>query len=333
VTRTDGRNAKSVSRETRQKIRNKKANLLITLSGQLILAVLVILSTLSELQAKDSTPCSWNQKNRGFEGQSPAKVCLFFDDGYYSVYYYAYPILKKHRLPATLGLVASKVQKPNTRKNFLHHLRFGFLNRNEVSEMIDSLGVEVASHSVTHRRLTEISDTMDLRYELFYSKQVLESLFQQEVITFVYPYGKYDDRILRLTQAAGYKIGRTTEFGEPNFWVAPLKVPIKEVRNTTTLDEIITHIKRFDITVLLFHRILEKPSLFTEFSVSRFDSLLTLLDSLKVKVMTLRGLYEEWRREVFAKAVIERGILDRKNWSDYLFQKVDIDQTRTSTRF
>lgn len=261
------------------------------------------------------------------------KVCLFFDDGYYSVYHYAYPVLLKHRMTATLGVVVSKVLGPQHRQDLHHHLRLGFLNKTEIQEMIDSLRVEVASHSVTHPRLTEISDTMALRYELFYSKQILESLFGQEVITFVYPYGRYDNQILRLTRKAGYKIGRTCEFGEPNFWVAPLKVPCKEVRNTTTIDEIINHIKRFDLTILLFHRILPRPGLFTEFSVNRFDSLLTLLNSQKVKVMTLRELYDDWRREVFARTILEKGLLDRRNWAGYLFQEVDIDQTRTPARF
>lgn len=262
---------------------------------------------------------------------NPPKVVLFFDDGYYSVYQYAYPRLKKYKMSASLGLIAGKVLEANRRS--VRSPFNSYLNQAEIQEMIDSLEIEVASHSFSHHRLTEIAETTTLKYELFHSKQVLESLFNQEVITFVYPYGRYDDRILRLTKLAGYKIGRTCDFGEPNFWVAPLKVPIKEVRNTTTIDEILRHIQRFDATVLLFHRIVPKPQFFTEFSVERFDTLLNLLFTQEVKVVTLRQLYEDFWLELFVKAVREKGILDKREWLDYLFQKVDIDQTRTSTRF
>ncbi len=262
---------------------------------------------------------------------NPPKVVLFFDDGYASVYHYAYPLLKKYKMSASLGLITGKVIEANRRS--VRSSFNSYLNQAEIQEMIDSLGVEVASHSFSHHRLTEISDTMVLRYELFHSKQVLESLFNQTVITFVYPYGRYDDQILRLTRLAGYKIGRTCEFGEPNFWIAPLKVPIKEVRNTTTVDEILKHIQRFEVTVLVFHRIMPKPRLFTEFSVERFDTLLNLLFTQKVKVVTLRQVYEDFWLELFVKAVREKGILDKREWLDYLFQKVDIDQTRTPTRF
>jgi peptidoglycan/xylan/chitin deacetylase (PgdA/CDA1 family) len=198
--------------------------------------------------------------------------------------------------------------------------------------MIDSLSVEIASHSVSHPRLTELSDTIAIKYELAFSKQILESLFGQEVITFVYPYGKYDDPIIRMVSAAGYKIGRTCDFGEPNFWVAPLKIPIKEVRNTTLVGEIINHIKRHDETVLLFHRIVPKPHSFTDYSVSQFDSLLAVLLRRKVKVVSLRGIYDDWCQKVLQRAILERGLFDKNYWQKYLFQKVDIDQTRTPSR-
>lgn len=257
-------------------------------------------------------------------------VVLFFDDGYYSIYQYAYPLLKKYKMKASLGIIASYVKEIATNPNRGPN---SFMIKNEIQEMIDSLSVEIASHSVTHPRMIDLEDTMLIKYELSVSKEILESLFGQKVITFVYPYGRYDDRIARLTAEAGYKIGRTCDFGEPNFWIARYKVPIREVRDTMSVKEIIDHIKRHDETVLVFHRIVPNPQVFTEYSVSRLDSLLSVLQTMNIPVYTLKGLYDYWRRNTLQKAILERGLLDRKNWEILLFQKVDIDQTRPDSRF
>ncbi len=257
-------------------------------------------------------------------------VVLFFDDGYYSAYQYAYPLLKKYEMTASLGIIASYVKEiaanPNRGPN-------SFMIKREIQEMIDSLSVEIASHSVTHARLIDLEDTMLIKYELSVSKEILESLFNQKVITFVYPYGRYDDRIVRMTKEAGYKIGRTCDFGEPNFWIARYKVPIREVRDTMSIKEIIGHIKRHDETILVFHRIVPNPQVFTEYSVSRLDSLLSVLKTMRIPIHTLQGLYEYWLKNTLQKAILERGLLDRKNWENLLFQEVDIDQTRSDSRF
>ena len=264
---------------------------------------------------------------------SMPNVVICFDDGYQSVYHYAYPMLKKYKMTATLALVTSKVVPEAHRGTISGGLRYGFLSKAEIQEMIDSLGIEIASHSVSHCSLTAVTDSMIRKYELVASKQVLESLFGQKVITLVYPYGKYDDQVIRLAAEAGYRIGRTCEFGEPNFWVAPFKVPIKEIRNSTSIKEIIDHIRRFDLTILVFHRILPNPHVFTEFSVTRFDSLLAALRLQKFQVSTIRGMYDDWRQKVIENLVLESGLFDRNYWQKYLFQKVDIDLTGTSPRF
>ena len=253
-------------------------------------------------------------------------VVLFFDDGFYAFYQYAYPLLKRHKMTASLGLIASYIKNYKLKNNRTLN---SFMTQNEVQELIDSLAVEIASHSVSHTRLIEIQDTMLIKYELVVSKKILESLFDQKVITFVYPYGKYDDQIVRMTSEAGYLIGRTCDFGEPNFWIAPFKVPIKEVRDTMSVKHISDYIKKHDQTVLVFHKIVPKPKVFTEYSVSRFDSILSILELLKVRIYTMRELYGNWRQEVLRKIILERGLLSSDNWDSLLFQQVDIDLTRT----
>ncbi len=201
------------------------------------------------------------------------------------------------------------------------------MNRGEVNEMIDSLGIEIASHSVTHRDMTKLS-TDEIKYELSKSKQVLDSLFNQEVITFVYPYGAVNSHIVDLTKAAGYKLGRSIRWGEPNLWVDRYIIPIKEVRMSTPVQEVISHIKYHKTTVLLFHRLSPQPTYFTEWGNDQFQELLSLLKADEnIEIITLKELYQEWWQELTTKYLAKKGWLPIKN--PVLFQKVDVDQTRT----
>jgi hypothetical protein len=68
---------------------------------------------------------------------------------------------------------------------------------------IAAIGVEVGSHTVSHPRLTELSDT-ELRDELRDSKQELEDELQRRCTLLVYPFGDQDARVREAARAAGY---------------------------------------------------------------------------------------------------------------------------------
>jgi len=67
------------------------------------------------------------------------------------------------------------------------------LTEGQIREMV-GMGHELVSHSVTHRRLTELSAD-ELDYELKHSKEVLEA-FQGEVRGFGYPEGSYNRSVI-----------------------------------------------------------------------------------------------------------------------------------------
>lgn len=259
----------------------------------------------------------------GIDTNLKRQVILSFDDGYYSVYKYAYPVLKKHNIPITLALITSYLEKSNTVRPYASANLF--MNRGEVQDMIDNLDIEVASHSVTHPDLTKLSDEA-IKFELNKSKRTLDSLFIQQTITFVYPYGAVNRKTVDLVKQSGYKLGRSIRWGDPNLWVDRYLLPIKEVRNTTTIQEILNHIKYHKTTILLFHRLTPQPTVFTEWGSNQFKDLLTILNSDEnIEFLTLRDLYLKWWQEIMVKYIKEKG------WLDYpiLFEKIDIDQTRT----
>jgi peptidoglycan/xylan/chitin deacetylase (PgdA/CDA1 family) len=248
-------------------------------------------------------------------------VVLSVDDGYHSVYENIYPLLKRYRMTMTLALITGCIAEGRPS----YGPSEGFLNEREISEMMDSCDIEIASHSVTHPRLTEIGNAAAWQ-EIVDSKRQLESLFGTEVITFVYPYGRSDGRVRNLVRRAGYKLARKVGPGTPNLWVEPYQIPEVELRIQASLPEIISHIRRSQTTVLLLHRIVPSAKVFTEWSVADFWALLDWIHRRQVRVVTLAGLYREWWREKLNRALLEA--TGRSN-SARLFEDVDIDATRT----
>jgi len=248
-------------------------------------------------------------------------VVLSVDDGYHSVYENIYPLLKRYRMTMTLALYTASIA--DGRPSYLPS--DGFLNKREIREMIDSCDIEIASHSVTHARLTEVDDASAWR-EIVDSRRQLESLFGSEVITFVYPYGRSDGRIRNMVRRAGYKLARKVGPGTPNLWVDPYRIPEVELRVQARLSDIISYIRWHRTTVLLLHRIVPVPEKFTQWSVADFSALLDWLHRRHIRVATLAGLYQDWWRARLNRALVES--TGRSN-STGLFEDVDIDATRT----
>jgi peptidoglycan/xylan/chitin deacetylase (PgdA/CDA1 family) len=249
-------------------------------------------------------------------------VVLSVDDGYHSVYVNVYPLLRRHRMTMTLALITGYIAKGEPS----YQPTGRFLNEREVREMMDSCGIEIASHSMTHARLTQIGDA-EAWWEITESKRQLESLFHTDVITFVYPYGYMDGRIRNMVRRAGYRLARKVGPGTPNLWAEPYQIPEVELRMEARLSSIISHIRRHRTTVLLLHRIVHSPRVFTEWSVDDFRALLDWLHRRRVRVVTLADLYWEWWRER-----LNRALLEATAGSDpaRLFEEVNVDATRTS---
>jgi peptidoglycan/xylan/chitin deacetylase (PgdA/CDA1 family) len=74
------------------------------------------------------------------------------------------------------------------------------------------LGHQLGSHTVTHRRLTTLSDN-DLHVELTDSRSALEQLIGGSVDWLAPPGGAIDERSLSAALACGYRIVRTMRWG------------------------------------------------------------------------------------------------------------------------
>lgn len=135
-------------------------------------------------------------------------ICLIFDDGYFDFYHYAFPLLKKYEIKALLAVPSKYILKtcqtqPKIRLSFKHddcykNYESGtFCSFEELKEMQSSGLVKIASHSHSHCDLTD--NTCDLEKELKLSKEILEKNLGGKIENFVYPYGKYNNEILKKT--------------------------------------------------------------------------------------------------------------------------------------
>ncbi|MEO0067845.1 MAG: polysaccharide deacetylase family protein [candidate division WOR-3 bacterium] len=255
---------------------------------------------------------------------SEHRVILSIDDGYRCIYDNVYPLLKKYKMTATIALIVDYVAgiktgygNPNT-----------FLSYNQIKEMIDSTGIEIASHSLSHPYLTRL-DSAQAWHEIYRSRTFLESVFGVPVITFVYPYGDRNPRVIRMVRRAGYRLGRAVKTGEINLWVEPYQLPIFELRKETSLEAVKEHIKNNPVSILLLHRIVPQPAVFTEWSLENFAALIEWLAANQIKTLTLADLYYEWREDVVKRMIQERTKTLPVFEPESLLQKIHIDATRT----
>lgn len=77
---------------------------------------------------------------------------------------------------------------------------------------MDTNGIAIESHTVTHPILTNVSDA-ELSFEMKVSKKRLEERLDRAVDHFCYPNGSFDPRVRRAAEAAGYTSAVTTEYG------------------------------------------------------------------------------------------------------------------------
>ena len=104
-------------------------------------------------------------------------VVIGFDDGLQNTYDTALPILKKFNYPATIGVITSLVNQVS-----------GAVTWAELDSLKEVYHWEIASHSVSHPHLMELSEE-EFRNELKASKDTLASHgFYTD--TFIIPYGQ-----------------------------------------------------------------------------------------------------------------------------------------------
>ena len=152
----------------------------------------------------------------GKEALPPKAVVLTIDDGYRSTYEIAYPVLRKHRFPATVFLYSDFVGASDA------------LTWTQMKEMTASGLIDIEPHSKTHANLTlKLAGESDARYrdrikrEVDAPVAVLRERLAEPSMTFAYPYGDVNELVVELLQRQNIHQGVTVTPGGNAFFAYP----------------------------------------------------------------------------------------------------------------
>lgn len=143
-------------------------------------------------------------------------VMITIDDGYRSVYEYAYPILRKYGYPATLFIYTNYV---GVSKQSITWRQLRELKAN---------GFTIGSHTIDHSDLSKQDDVESkeaylkrLRREIEQSKQIIDRKLNQDTFFFAYPFGRANYSAMLMTRKAGYRMAVTVHRGGNAFFENP----------------------------------------------------------------------------------------------------------------
>ena len=130
-----------------------------------------------------------NVKN--YDRHAAGKWLLTFDDGNYSDYDIAFPLLKKYSASAIFFVITDYIGTA------------GYLSRENILEM-SRHGMSFGSHGKSHQNLTKLSNE-DVTCELLHSRELLEDMLGSPISSFSYPFGYRNARIDSIARTCGYE--------------------------------------------------------------------------------------------------------------------------------
>jgi len=145
----------------------------------------------------------------------PRTVSITFDDGYQDNYTYAFPVLKKYGIPATIFLIYDEVGRSANDR----------LSWEMIKEMQSSGLITFGSHTLGPEPLINFKSKEEIKRQIFESKRLLEEKLGRTVNFFSYPEGFFTPEIRQMVIDANYlaAVGTKTRKGYPNDDVFVLK--------------------------------------------------------------------------------------------------------------
>lgn len=167
-------------------------------------------------------------------------ILITIDDGYSSIYHIAYPILKKYGFTATLFIYTD----------------FVGMGRNAITweqlRKMKSDGFSIGSHTLSHADLTKQrpGEKIEVFFariadELRLSKRMIDKKLNQDTIFLAFPYGRYNEKVLKMTKNCGYRIAVSVKKGSNSFFADPLALKRSQILKRD-MKSFISRIKTFN---------------------------------------------------------------------------------------
>lgn len=140
-------------------------------------------------------------------------IILTVDDGYKDNHELLLPLLKKYHFKAVIYIVTGEkfnrwdVEVPENPEKSVP-----LMSAEQLKELHSSGLVEIGGHTMTHPRLSTLSEA-DQRTQIETNKQELEELLQTKLCSFAYPYGDHNQCSKDIAQQAGYQFAVATNSG------------------------------------------------------------------------------------------------------------------------
>jgi peptidoglycan/xylan/chitin deacetylase (PgdA/CDA1 family) len=158
-------------------------------------------------------------------------VAITIDDGYRSTFDVAFPVLLRHRFPATLYLYSDFVGAGDA------------LNWTQMRQMQASGLVDVEPHSKTHANLTQkLPGETDAQYRDRLRREVdapiaaIRDRLGATSATFAYPYGDVNDAVIAELRRRDVPAGVTVTPGGNGFFAYPYYLRRSMVYGTDSID-------------------------------------------------------------------------------------------------
>lgn len=146
----------------------------------------------------------------------PSKpIIITFDDGYEDTYENAIPIMMEMGMKGVIYVMGNrKLKRASWEEKDKDDICT--LMTNKQIKAAKKMGFEIGSHSMHHEVLSDLTDH-EARKSIQKSKEEIESILNEPIHSFAYPYGRFDQRTKQMVADSGYLFACGVYTGSPKF--------------------------------------------------------------------------------------------------------------------